>query len=278
MRTTASKKTPKNLTKKKVPLSLKTNDSSYIVSIPSYNRSDVLSKKTLKTLKEGSVPASKIHIFVANKEEYDKYQAAIPRELYGKMIIGELGITNQRRFIVNYFKEGQKIVSLDDDVEGLYKRISEKKLQQIRNVDAFFKEAFKKMEQENLFIWGVYPVCNPFFMKPNVTTKLKFLIGGLHGFINRPNANDIKPSGNADQKEDIEQSILYYIKDGGVLRYNNVSFKTKFHAPGGLGQTKDRMEANEKAAKYLEKTYPQYAKMWKRPNGMAEVRLTDKKM
>jgi hypothetical protein len=131
------------------------------------------------------------------------------------------------------------------------------------------------MENEGLYIWGVYPVNNPFFMKPNITTKLKFLIGGFYGFINRPKDKDIKISGNADQKEDIEQSILYYMKDGGVLRFNNISFKTKFQAEGGLGKTKTRIVANEKAAKYLEKTYPQYAKMWKRPNGMAEIRLND---
>ena len=99
---------------------------------------------------------------MANQDEYNKYSESIPKELYGKMIIGELGISNQRRFIVKFFKEGQQIVSLDDDVEGVYKRISEKKLQQIRNLDKFFKDSFERIQQENLYIWGVYPVCNPF--------------------------------------------------------------------------------------------------------------------
>jgi len=250
----------------------------YIVAIPSYNRSDVLAQKTLATLQNGSIPASKIHIFVANKSEYDKYKAAIPNNLYGKMIIGKLGISNQRRFIVEYFPEGQKIVSLDDDVEKILKKTSDSdtKLRQIQNIDKFFRDAFDRLRKENLYIWGVYPTPNPFFMRGGVTTTLKFIIGGLYGFINRPNAKDIRISGNADQKEDIEQSILYYIKDGGVIRYNNVAFKTKFHAPGGLGQTKDRIEANLVAAEYLENKYPQYATMWKRPNGMVEIRLNSR--
>jgi hypothetical protein len=109
---TISKKSPKNLTKKSTSKSSKP----YIVAIPSYNRSEVLAKKTLHTLQQGSVPSSKIHIFVANKEEYDRYNAAIPKELYGKMIIGELGITNQRRFIVDYFNVGPRGGSLDVDV------------------------------------------------------------------------------------------------------------------------------------------------------------------
>ena len=263
------KKTPKNKT-------LKKTSTDYVVAIPSYNRSNVLAEKTLKTLKDGSVPPSKIHIFVANKQEYDKYAAAIPKNLYGKMIIGELGISNQRKFIRHYFKAGQKIVSCDDDVQGLFERVSDKKLRQIRNLDRFFKDAFKRIQKEGIFIWGVYPVCNPFFMKTDTTSSLKFIIGGLYGFINRPNDKDLELSGQAEQKEDIEQSILYYIKDGKILRFNRVAFKTKFHAPGGLGETKGRIEANRNAAKYLEKTYPQYVTLWTRPNGMTEVRLKAK--
>jgi hypothetical protein len=269
-RQTKNRQTKNRQTKRK---SYPKVSNSYIIAIPSYNSSDVLAQKTLATLHEGSVPASKIHIFVANKSEYDKYEAAIPKHLYGKMVIGKLGISNQRRFIVEYFPKGQKIVSLDDDIEKILKKTADTKLCEIKDIDAFFKAAFDRLHKENLYIWGVYPTPNPFFMRGGVTTKLKFIIGGLYGFINRPNTKDIRISGNADQKEDIEQSILYYIKDGGVIRYNNVAFKTKFHAPGGLGQTKDRIEANLVAAEYLSQKYPQYATMWKRPNGMAEIRL-----
>jgi hypothetical protein len=51
---------------------------------------------------------------------------------------------------------------------------------------------------------------------------------------------------------------LYYKKDGGVLRFNNIGPKTKFNAPGGLGT--DRYERNLKAAEYLVKTYPDLVK------------------
>jgi len=193
------------------------------------------------------------------------------------MVIGKLGISNQRRFIVEYFKEGQKVVSLDDDVEKILKKVKESdtKLQQIRNVDAFFKEAFDRAQKEGCFIWGVYPTANPFFMRGGVTTKLKFIIGGLYGFIVRHD-KDLIVSNESAQKEDVHLSILMYIKDGKVLRYNNIGFKTKFHAEGGLGVTKDRIKQNKRAAMYLQKTYPQFVSVWTRPNGMYEVRLRDK--
>jgi hypothetical protein len=247
----------------------------YVVAIPTYNRSDVLERKTLTTLHEGHVPPSKIYIFVANPEEQATYEAQIPRKLYHKMVVGKLGISNQRQFISDYFPPKTCIVSLDDDIEGLYRRQSPQALSKITNLDTFFRQAFTRLHQENLYLWGVYPVCNPFFMKPNTTTKLRFIIGALHGYINRPDAKELKFRGKSDQKEDYEQSIQYFLKDGGVVRFNDVSIKTKFHAPGGLGRTQERLEANEKAARYLETTYPELVRVFHRKNGMAEVRLAN---
>jgi hypothetical protein len=244
----------------------------YVVAIPTYNRSDILERKTLSTLQSGHVSSKNIYIFLANEEEKKKYEAVIPKNLYHKMVVGKLGITNQRQFISRYFPEGKNIVSLDDDIEGLFRRKSEKILTKITNLDSFFKDAFQKLNQENLYLWGIYPVCNPFFMKPNTTTKLRFVIGALHGYVNRHD-QELAFSGKSEQKEDYEQSIKYFLKDGGVLRFNDVSIKTKFHAPGGLGRTEERFKANEEAAKYLQKTYPDLVTIFHRKNGMAEIKL-----
>ena len=191
-------------------------------------------------------------------------------------MVGKLGIANQRIFIKHYFKENQQVVSIDDDVEALFKMTNTEpaKLVKITNVDKFFKDAFDRLKKEKLFIWGIYPVRNPFFMQNKVTTGLKFIIGALYGFIVRK-TSELEPSINAEGKEDYEQSILYYKKDGGVLRYNNVTIKTKFLAKGGLGE--DRFAMNKKAAEYLKKTYPELVTIFYRKNGMTEVRLANPK-
>lgn len=253
----------------------KTTSTEYVVAIPSYKRAQVLAKKSLKTLIDGKVSPSKIHIFVADKAEEREYLEHVPKTMYGKIIVGKLGITNQRNFIKNFFPLNQRIVSIDDDVEGLYRMKSAEKLEKIGNVDKFYKEAFAKLDKEHLFMWGIYPVRNPFFMKNTVTTGLKFIIGAMHGYINRK-LKELEPSTSADQKEDYEQSILYYKKDGGVVRYNNVTIKTKFKAEGGLGIEETRMEANKKAAEYLKKQYPDLITIFHRKNGMTEVRLARK--
>jgi len=244
--------------------------SDYVVAIPSYKRTNELINKTLKTLKSGGVAPSKIHIFVANNEERDVYEKAVPKELYGKIVVGVKGITAQRKFIVKHFPQNQYVVSIDDDVEQIEKMDGPTKLIKIKNVDAFFRKGYDDLKKHGLYIWGIYPVRNPFFMKPKVTTDLKFIIGVLRGTINRHD-KDLEPSEGGESKEDYEQSILYFKKDGGVLRYNNITTKTKFNAPGGLGTERHGM--NKTAAEYLKKTYPELITIFHRKNGMPEVRL-----
>jgi hypothetical protein len=244
----------------------------YVVAIPSYKRQDILIQKTLAMLKQGKVSSSVIHIFVANEEEKGAYEKAVPKDLYFKIIVGVVGITNQRRFIVEYFKENQYVVSIDDDVERIEKMNGPTKLVKISNVDRFFRTAYSDIVKKDLHIWGIYPVRNPFFMKPKVTTDLKFIIGTMYGFINRHDKG-LQPSSSIKEKEDYEQSILYFLKDGGVLRYNNITIKTKFHGEGGLGKVEGRFENNKKAAEYLNKKYPDLVSVFHRKNGMSEVRL-----
>ena len=244
--------------------------SDYVVAIPSYKREDVLAKKTLKTLKDGGVPKSKIFIFMANEEERANYEKEIPKDLYNKLVVGVKGITNQRKFIVKYFPENQYVVSIDDDVERIEKKTGEQTLGKVTNIDKFFRDGYTDLKKQGLYIWGIYPVRNPFFMKSKTTTDLKFIIGVLRGFINRK-SKDLEPSPSAEGKEDYEQSILYFKKDGGVLRYNGVTTKTKFNSAGGLG--KDRFEMNKKAAEYLQKAYSDLVTIFHRKNGMTEVKL-----
>jgi hypothetical protein len=246
--------------------------SNYVVAIPSYNRADVIVPKTLTTLKEGKVSKNKIYIFVANKQQEKLYEESVPKNLYNKIIIGKKGITNQRIFISKYFSEGQYIVSMDDDVEALEMMKNEKKLVKINNLDMFFKDAYKELKKEKLFIWGIYPVRNPFFMKKTITTHLRFIIGVTFGYINRHNKK-LYPSLKAETKEDYEQSILFYKNDGGVLRFNYITPKTKFNSEGGLG--KDRAERNKNAAEYLKRKYPDIITIFHRANGMTEVKFSN---
>lgn len=238
----------------------------YVVAIPSYNRASYLVKKTLTALQEGGVSSDKVFIFVANEEQEAVYKWTIPGY---KIVVGELGITNQRNFISRYFPKGQYIVSLDDDISSLH-TIEEGKYKRIEDLDGFFNRAYQDLMWEGLFIWGVYPVKSLRFMYDKISTDLKFIPGFFYGFVNR-HLKALELSVCAEGKEDILQSILFYLQDGGVLRYNYVTPNQSFPKEGGLG--KARLEMNEKAAAYLEETFPLLVKKYYRKNGIAEVRL-----
>lgn len=256
----------------------KVSKCNYVVAIPSYGRHETIITKTLETLKKGGVPAKCIHIFVANETERNAYADAsadaVASATQYKIIVGVKGINAQRKFITRYFAEGTRIVSMDDDVEK-FLRLSRdgSKLVDFKkgDLDHFIKKAFAKAEAHNLFIWGVYPIRYAYYMKHNITTDLRLILGTAYGYICRHDA-DLVPT--VSEKEDYENTILHYLKDGGVMRFNDICLKTIYHSPGGLGKlTEERLKTNEIAAEALKKTYPDLVTTFKRPNGMTEVRL-----
>ena len=242
----------------------------YVVAIPSYKRYNEITKKTLPTLKKGKVPADKIYVFVASKTEEKLYREKMDPKTYGKIVVGKKGLVPQRKYISQFFSEGTHIVSMDDDVQNMIRLTKDDKLKHVTNLDTFFKKAFQTLKKKDLYLWGVYPVKNNLFMKRKTTTDLRFVIGVVHGYINR-HSKDLYPSLKSVGKEDIEQSILFYLKDGGVLRFNDITFSTVFNAPGGLGT--DRYQMNKNAQEYLVKKYPEIAKPKFRPDGTPEITL-----
>jgi hypothetical protein len=243
---------------------------SYVVAIPSYNRSHNITDKVLTALQDGNVSPKKVYIFVANKAQGELYKEVIPENMYHKIVVGVLGITNQRNFISDYFPEGQYVVSLDDDITSL-QTIRGGKYVHIHDLDKFFKEAHKILKQQKLYIWGVYPVKSLMFMYNTISFDLKFLPGFTFGYINR-HLKELEMSSKIKCKEDVEQSILYYLLDGGVVRFNNVTPNQSQPRTGGLGK-ESRHKINEEAANYLIKKYPDLVTIFHRKNGLTELRL-----
>ena len=108
------------------------------------------------------------------------------------------------------------------------------------------------------------------------TTELNYIVGCCFGIINR-NKKSLKPiiSNNYDgNKEDVERSILYFIEDGKVIRFNKVSFDTKYYNnTGGMGTFEERLKPMKEASIALEKKYGKYGYIFTRPSGMTEFRL-----
>lgn len=247
----------------------------YIVAIPSYNRAPLCNTKTLAMLHENNIAKEKINVYVANKEEYEIYKQELDPKLYGKLIIGVKGLVPQRQFIMESLPKGKHIVFFDDDVESVDLSLSQFKGQTLEH---FFKEAFKITEGRKAFIWGVYPVFNPYFRRARkeVTECLTYIVGAFYGVINRPGNKNLlltltKENG---QKEDVERTIKYFIEDGLVIRFNRVGFITKYYGKvGGLGTFQDRLKPMKEASDRLKKVYPEYGDVVSKKTGMTEFRL-----
>lgn len=233
------------------------------IAIPSYNRIDTLGSKTLATLERFNVAKQSIHIFVV-EEDYDSYFCR-----YGdkyKIIKGVHGLKEQRHFIESYFKEGERIVFIDDDITDFDFGG--------KTFDGFITEAFNTCLNNKAYIFSLYPVWNKFYREKQqyITTDLRFCIGSFYGIINR-HSSDLQLTIPNSMKGDVERTLLHWIKNGIVIRFNQYGFKSKMYGIGGCGGFKERLQLNEESAKYLLDKYPNYGKIKIRKNGMHEFIL-----
>ena len=213
----------------------------YIIVVPSYNRVEIFKKKTLAFLQKHNISSDKINVFVANEEQKSVYNSPDYTT-----IVGVLGLVPVRNYICNYYPVGQLIVSFDDDVDDLVELDSNGKLQPLANLDSFLQEGFKKCIEKKANLWGAYSTPNAFFMNRKVTTDLKFIIGSFFCFINQR----IEVPYGTGEKEDYQRCILYWERDGIIIRYNNVAVLTKtYKTPGGLQAGNREAREQETVAK-----------------------------
>lgn len=247
----------------------------YVVCIPSYKRAETCNEKTLKMLHDNKVPVEKIFVYVANKTEFDEYKKVLNPKFYNKIVVGKKGLVPQRQFIMNQWKEGQSIVFFDDDVESIDLSIS---MFKNKPLSQFFKHAFGECRKQKAYIWGVYPVFNPFFREPKkeMSTHLTYIVGAFYGILNRPNLNSIKLTITKEngQKEDVERTLKYFVEDGIVLRFNKIGFVTKYYGKsGGLGTFEARLKPMLEASEKLKEAYPEYGDLSTKKTGMTEFKL-----
>lgn len=239
----------------------------YIIAIPSYKRASQLQNKTLTFLFNAGISKERINVFVI-EEEYEEYLAILNKDYYNQLVIGKAGLVPQREFIQNYYPVGTHLISLDDDIEEV-----DLSLSSYTELNAFFEDAFKQCVEKGSYIWSVYPVYNAFFRKnrPDVTECLSFCISAFCGYINRHDEDLKLVLTREGNKDDVERSILYWLKDGKTLRFNKIGFKTKYYGVGGLGGLKERLEPMKTGAIAIHEKYPDLTRIKIRKNGLYEI-------
>jgi hypothetical protein len=228
------------------------------IAIPSYRRAKTLRLRTLRFLKEALYPTHLITVFVASEEERVEYVREIPEKLYGDIVVGVKGLMEQRRFISEFYSEGELICQMDDDVSMVKTELGFLEL---------IEFAVKSLESEKCGLWGVLPNDDGRRFQDKTTTHLTHILGSF--FVCR-NAREIVTT-TAD-KEDYERSILYFLKDGKVLRYKNAGVRTTYNQGTGGLQGEGRVLRMKADVEKLTAEYPQLCKAIVK-RGLPDIRL-----
>jgi hypothetical protein len=160
--------------------------------------------------------------------------------------------------MVDYYKEGQLVLGIDDDIQSIEMRISEKKTMPLLNLTEFVDQAFEISQQHKFDMWGVNAVLNPYFMRNNISFNLKYIVACFYGWRNTHERKAYVSTNPEYGKEDYERSIRYYMADGGLTRFNYISPKTKYYSEDGGIQTYRTVEYEQKAVDWLLKEFPMY--------------------
>lgn len=246
----------------------------YKIVIPTYKRYDFLVKYSMPILLNNNINPDNIYIFVADEEEYNIYKEKLNPNTYKEIIIGVKGLVNQLDFIQDYFDEDEHLVIFHDDIKQIIQKdyTNPKNQHAYTNVNLkeFIPYAFNLLHELKLNMWGVNKVCNPFMMTKGYSTDLRLCLTTFIGLINKKDEkyrNKIKEDG----ADDIERCIIYYINDGGFIRFNDVGYMSNaITNEGGLqslfGGVKSSIEKRKEVNFKIAEMYPNFGKMVENKN------------
>jgi hypothetical protein len=246
----------------------------YKIAIPSYKRAETIKNKTLTLMSQYNIDPERVTIFVANEQEYDTYHKNLSDTAFRNIVIGEVGMGAIRRFMQSYYPEGTYLMQFDDDLQQILRKVDDKKFEPIENLEEelIFK-GFRACEANNAYLFGIYAAANPMFMKHKISVGLYYCIGSCWGVINR---HDNSLSVTLDDKEDYERTLQHYVKDGNVVRLDNITVKSKYYTEEGGMQVERTSERILRSAENLVQRFPGLCTMYIRETtGHAELRLRD---
>ena len=187
---------------------------SFKVAIPSYNRYEELDKYSLDTLLSKNIDPSCINIFVANEDEYKSYTQNISSDKYNEIIITEKGKMNAINHIRRFYRKGQKLLNLDDDIMEVYGTYNSYDYP-INDLSAYSEYMFTLMKKYKCGLCGLTASANPFFRTNTLSLDNHWLCGGLYWTINNPSP---KLDLYCDNCEDLEFSLKNYEYYGKVMK------------------------------------------------------------
>ena len=240
------------------------------IVIPTYLRSDTITKKTLTALQQEGFLASDITLFVANPEEANLYKQKVPANLYSEIIVGVKGISAQRNFISRCYPEGTHLLYIDDDIRGF------KRLKGFENLHlpTLVQDMFTYCENNNSLLFGFYPACNDLYLKPRVREGLHLVCGSCFGYINN---HSFYTDETLQCKVDYDLSVLSYRYTNNLVRVDFVSPITSYwKSKGGLVAERTFESEMACARQLYYGNLDFFDKLYIKKNGRPDIRFSRK--
>lgn len=254
----------------------------FIIAIMSHKRPEAICKKTLNYIYNNvSDPKDlKINIFLSDykqKEEYEyffnkyfskKYPNTIEYIISGNSYLQKVNDIHMA------YPVGTKVFVIEDDIielSKMYIKDNKKIYKKIDKLDDYINNGFRICSEKKANIFGMYPVYNAYFSYNTISDDFRFLIANAFGFIS---SKDKKLLLKCDAKSDYERTIRYMLRDGKVIRFNDVAAKTNgYDNSGGFDRFDKRYKSEEYCCKWLIEKFPLMVKEKKCKSRYPEISL-----
>ena len=219
---------------------------SFTVAIPSYKRPDIFEAETLTRILLPHGLLDKTVLFLSTQEDYDEYGQRFPEI---RRTLAPRGLMATTNHIMRYFGPGEPFVLMHDDVSDFYELDhAGRRLARVQDLRDVFGRVFAELRASGLSLAGFYPVRAPLWMRklPAVTRDLRYIYDPVCCLLNPQLCLSLGGKG------DYELSMRAYLRDGGVLRYNRMCFKTGYFDQRHGGESLSLHAENSFAAKAME--------------------------
>jgi hypothetical protein len=226
---------------------------SFEVGIPTYDRPELIQRATLAYLDRSGIPEERITIFIA-PEQVHLYRD-LPERWQRRIVQSVLGLAKSKQWAEwKHYKEGTNLVWLNDDIFSIRQRITSKNTIE-SPLGEIATEGFDGMSKVKAWLWGIYAVLNPFYMKPITRYGLCYIVGCAYGTRTR-RKKALYPI-HGDAKEDYERCLRFYQNDGRLFRMDSYAPKTIYYNSPVIFPNVETIERNIQA---LEKLWPRLVK------------------
>jgi hypothetical protein len=194
------------------------------------------------------------------------YKKRLKNNPYGqRIVVGKKGIGPQRNFIQRYYPEGTHLLSLDDDLSGLFELMLNAKVTKegkIRDegVDvggkkfhAIIRKAFEECHRQDSHLFGFFASNErnqgPAVRRALIDTKPCYIIASMYGKIVRRSEDlEVRMLNHA---EDQERTLRFLAKDGVIVRFNKYSVNkgTSYLSLGGIQDARQKVTGKLKKGK-----------------------------